>query len=286
MKEYVTFIILHYNCYRETRECIDSILDLKEKENIKIVVMDNASTNDSLQKLQKQYGENSQIYLLHNEENLGFSRGNNMAYEYAKQHWNSEFVIVANNDILFPEKDFVGKIRKEYENSKFGVLSPDIYHVRLGIHQSPISEQMILPVGSVRKTIFLNSVAVSLFPLFYRFFRKTVQDSVYESTDLSYRKDIVPMGACLIFSRMLLEKKEKLFSPETFFYYEEYILSCWCKKNNVDIVFQPEIQVLHNHGVSTESIGTSREVMRFRMKNILDAAKVYYKMLHAKGGNV
>lgn len=286
MKEYITFIILHYNSYQETRKCVDSILDQKEKDNIKIVLIDNASTNDSLRELQESYEDNSQIHILHNEENFGFSKGNNIAYEYAKQHWNSEFVIVANNDILFQEKDFVGKIRREYEKSGYGVLSPDIYHATLGIHQSPISEQMILPVSSVRKTIFLNSIALSIFPVFYFLFHKIMQESVYENEDLSYRKNIVPMGACLIFSRKLLDKKDKIFSPETFFYYEEYILSFWCTKNNIEIIFQPEIQVLHNHGVSTESIGTSRNVMKFRMKNILMAAKVYYKMLKSKGENV
>ena len=46
----------------------------------------------------------------------------------------------------------------------------------------------------------------------------------------------------------------------------------------MDIVFQPDIQVLHNHGKATKSLGDHRRVMKFRMKNILQAAKVYYRL--------
>ena len=52
-KEYFTFIVLHYNCFEETQECVDSILALEHSDCVKIVVMDNASVNDSLGRLQE-----------------------------------------------------------------------------------------------------------------------------------------------------------------------------------------------------------------------------------------
>ena len=39
------------------------------------------------------------------------------------------------------------------------------------------------------------------------------------------------------------------------------------------------IQVLHNHGQATKSLGDDRKIIRFRMNNILQAAKVYYKLI-------
>lgn len=278
-EQYFTFIVLHYNCFEETKACVDSILALEQREQTQIVVMDNASVNDSLAGLKQTYGDNPQVHILHNESNEGFSAGNNKAYAYAKQHWDCEFVVFANNDLLFEDKEFIRKVREEYEASGFGVLSPDIFHTTLKIHQSPIDERLVLPVSGVRKTIVLNTVALWIYPLFYALFGKNMKETVAAAVDLSYRTDVVPMGACLIISERLMERKDVIFDPETHFYYEEYILSWWCAKHGVDIVFQPRIQVLHNHGRATKSIGDPKRVLKFRMQNILQAAKVYYKLI-------
>ena len=52
-EQYFTFIVLHYNCFEETKACVDSILALEQSEQTQIVVMDNASVNDSLTRLQQ-----------------------------------------------------------------------------------------------------------------------------------------------------------------------------------------------------------------------------------------
>lgn len=278
-QEYFTFIVLHYNCFEETRACVDSIMRLDQSDQIRVVVVDNASVNDSLEKLQQAYRENEQIHILHNEENAGFSTGNNKGYEYARLHWGSEFVVFANNDLLFEDREFIAKVRREYENSRFGILSPDIFHTTLKLHQSPMDEQMVLPAAGVKKTILFNQLALWMYPLFYAVYGKTMKETKASVSDLSYRKNVVPMGACLICSKTLMDRKRVIFSPETHFYYEEYILSYWCQQNNVDIVFQPEIQVLHNHGMATKSLGDKKGVTKFRMKNILQAARVYYRLI-------
>lgn len=278
-QEYFTFVVLHYNCFEETKACVDSIMNLAQKEQIRVVVVDNASVNDSCQRLRQTYQENEQVHILHNDTNAGFSAGNNKGYVYAADHWNSEFVVFANNDLLFEDREFIAKVRKEYENSRFGILSPDIFHTTLKIHQSPMDERMVLPIWGVRKTILFNQLALWMYPLFYALYGKNMKETRASVSELVYRKNIVPMGACLICSKTLMERKKVIFSPETHFYYEEYILSYWCLKNGVDIVFQPEIQVLHNHGMATKSLGDPKKVVKFRMKNILQAARVYYKLI-------
>ena len=155
---------------------------------------------------------------------LRFSAGNNIAYDYAVKHWDSSFVVFANNDLLFRDREFIRKVRREYEKSHFGILSPDVFHTTLKIHQSPIDENMVLPKNRVRRTILFNTLALWFYPLYYALLGKNSKDVALSVTDLSYRKNIAPMGACLIFSRELMDRKPVIFSPETYFYYEEYIL--------------------------------------------------------------
>ena len=59
------------------------------------------------------------------------------------------------------------------------------------------------------------------------------------------QKDIVPFGACLIFTPLFVEKEEKAFEPETQFFYEEYILTLRCQQKGYNIVYDPSMSVKH-----------------------------------------
>lgn len=276
----VGFIILHYNCYEDTKRCIDSVLLLNQQEKISILVVDNASENDSFQKLRKTY-KGTEIYFLAMKKNVGFSRANNQAFSYLRNRCDIDIVVFANNDTCFLQKNFVEKVVDEYNISKFSVLGVDIYDPKRKIHQSPVLTKMFRSKASVRKTIFFNKLALLFFDLYFSLFIKNQPEIVAQTSEkeLYYRLNVIPMGACLIFSHDYFDEKEKIFEPETFFYYEEYILAWWCFKHNKKIVFNPEIQVIHNQGMATKSIGTQKQRARFQVNQILKSASVYLDVI-------
>ena len=108
-EQYFTFIVLHYNCFEETKACVDSILALEQSEQTQIVVMDNASVNDSLTRLQQTYGDNPQVHILHNESNEGFSAGNNKAYAGRAKDDRAEYGCAVDLSVV------LCAFRKEYE---------------------------------------------------------------------------------------------------------------------------------------------------------------------------
>ena len=261
------FIILHYNSYEATKVCVDSILGLDKQECVKVIVIDNSSANDSYKKLCETYS-GTKVELLQTEYNCGFSAANNIAYEYCKKKYDCDFVIFANNDLEFIQKDFVKRIYEEYQNSKFAVLGPDIYNPIIDTHQSPISYEMQRSKSQVKKTIIFNRLALTFFDLYYMFFGKSRNDKPEIKDAGVYQENVIPLGACLVISKKLLKKKSVVFSPETFFYYEEYILADWCLKNNEKMVYQPAIKVKHYHGMATKTVGNAKQSELFRMKNI------------------
>ena len=92
-------------------------------------------------------------------------------------------------------------------------------------------------------------------------------------------EDIVPFGACLIFSKHFIQNEAKAFEPETQFYYEEYILTYRCQKKAYKIVYDPSVQVLHESGAATRiTFGSMKKQMKFRMERTLEAAGVYRNM--------
>lgn len=276
----IGFIILHYNCYEDTKVCIDSILLLNQQEKIEILVVDNASGNDSFQKLRNEY-KGLGIHFLAMKKNVGFSRANNCAFSYLRTKCDMDMVVFANNDTCFPQKDFIEKIVREYQKSNFSVLGVDVYNPKLEIHQSPISTKMARTKASMRKTIFCNKIALRFFDLYFKIFVENKPETVKQvpESELFYREGIIPVGACLIFSQNYFDTKEKIFYPETFFYYEEYILAWWCLKHDKKIIFNPDIQVYHNHGKATKSIGSQKQSAKFQMNHILKSASVYLNVL-------
>ena len=275
------FIILHYNSYEATKVCVDSILGLDKQECVKVIVIDNSSANDSYKKLCETYS-GTKVELLQTEYNCGFSAANNIAYEYCKKKYDCDFVIFANNDLEFIQKDFVKRIYGEYQNSKFAVLGPDIYNPIIDTHQSPISYEMQRSKSQVKKTIIFNRLALTFFDLYYMFFGKSRNDKPEIKDAGVYQENVIPLGACLVISKKLLKKKSVVFSPETFFYYEEYILADWCLKNNEKMVYQPAIKVKHYHGMATKTVGNAKQSELFRMKNIYNSSKIYYKQLQMR----
>lgn len=275
------FIILHYNSYEATKVCVDSILGLDKQECVKVIVIDNSSANDSYKKLCETYS-GTKVELLQTEYNCGFSAANNIAYEYCKKKYDCDFVIFANNDLEFIQKDFVKRMYEEYQNSKFAVLGPDIYNPIIDTHQSPISYEMQRSKSQVKKTIIFNRLALTFFDLYYMFFGKSRNDKPEIKDAGVYQENVIPLGACLVISKKLLKKKSVVFSPETFFYYEEYILADWCLKNNEKMVYQPAIKVKHYHGMATKTVGNAKQSELFRMKNIYNSSKIYYKQLQMR----
>ena len=275
------FIILHYNSYEATKVCVDSILGLDKQECVKVIVIDNSSANDSYKKLCETYS-GTKVELLQTEYNCGFSAANNIAYEYCKKKYDCDFVIFANNDLEFIQKDFVKRIYEEYQNSKFAVVGPDIYNPIIDTHQSPISYEMQRSKSQVKKTIIFNRLALTFFDLYYMFFGKSRNDKPEIKDAGVYQENVIPLGACLVISKKLLKKKSVVFSPETFFYYEEYILADWCLKNNEKMVYQPAIKVKHYHGMATKTVGNAKQSELFRMKNIYNSSKIYYKQLQLR----
>ena len=94
------------------------------------------------------------------------------------------------------------------------------------------------------------------------------------------QKNIVPFGACLIFTPLFVEKEEKAFEPETQFFYEEYILALRCQRKGYNIVYDPSMLVKHESGAATrKSYGTEKKRTRFMMEKTVGACEVYLEML-------
>ena len=108
------YIILHYKVYDETVSCVKSIQESNCNQK-KIIIIDNFSNNGTGEQLQEFYKDDEEIDVLINDKNLGFARGNNVAYQYSKFKYKPDFIVIMNNDVEIETNNFEEKVSEIYE---------------------------------------------------------------------------------------------------------------------------------------------------------------------------
>jgi len=292
----IAFVILNYKNVDDTLSCIESIKALSMKEYM-IVVVDNGSKDNSVEKLNDRYKEDENIRIIVSEDNLGFSKGNNLGYDYVRNNYKADFVVVTNNDILFPQKDFEQRLWNVYQKTGFMVLGPDIYVRKTKEHQSPM--MLSLPTkeqvqkelevyeyyldhpdkwAKRRKLQITKNRLCQKNKLFAKIYGKVKKKNLIDVSK-SYENCCV-QGACIVISKEYLDKEEKMFSPEPFLYCEEIFLYAKCLKKGYKIVYDPTIQIWHEDSSTIKKIsGDAVAKAKFTLPNHVKARKMLVEYL-------
>lgn len=123
-KEYplVYIIVLNWNNYKDTAECINS-LNLISYPNYRIIIVDNDSPDDSGRTLHKEFPEH--IFLF-NRQNLGYAGGNNIGIKKAID-LGADYSLILNNDVVIESHDFLESLISYMETYKeAGILGPKV----------------------------------------------------------------------------------------------------------------------------------------------------------------
>lgn len=118
----VFVVILNYNGKAVLKRCLLSVFK-NDYPNFEIVLVDNNSTDGSLEAVKADF---SKAHFIKNEENLGFSAGNNVGIRFALERM-ADYVLLLNNDVEV-EKDFLSCLLSIAQKTpKIGILSPLIF---------------------------------------------------------------------------------------------------------------------------------------------------------------
>ena len=88
---------------------------------VQIIVIDNASSDETVNYIKKKYPE---IILIDAKENLGFAKANNLGLKYALEHA-ADYVFLLNQDAWLNQTNTISAlIEQSKSNSDYAVLSP------------------------------------------------------------------------------------------------------------------------------------------------------------------
>lgn len=119
----VSIVILNWNSYEVTRDCLLSLQKL-DYSNLEIVLVDNGSVDSSWERLATEFPE---VRLLRNEDNLGFTGGNNAAIRDVLLR-GTDYLLLLNNDTIVAETFLRELIQVAEKAPEIGLLNPKILY--------------------------------------------------------------------------------------------------------------------------------------------------------------
>ncbi|PID68368.1 MAG: glycosyl transferase family 2 [Flavobacteriia bacterium] len=116
----VSVVIVSYNVRPFLFLCLQSVTKALKSVTGEIIVVDNASTDDSCAMVKKHFPE---VKLVENTDNVGFSKANNQGVELAQ----GTYVLILNPDTVIPENTFVSLLDFTQHKSDLGAVTAALY---------------------------------------------------------------------------------------------------------------------------------------------------------------
>jgi GT2 family glycosyltransferase len=233
----VSIIIVNYNTFRITCNCIDSIIEHTKQTTYEILVVDNASPTDNPDEFLKKFPS---IKLIKSETNGGFAKGNNLGISHAS----GEIILLLNSDTVLTD-DSISKAAKYLAgHAGIGALS-----VRLVYPDGKLQHTARKFRSATHEMLDLLRPILMLMPYPKR---AKLMLNQYFNGDFDTYCDWVS-GAFMMFPTKILEQLPGHKLDERFFMYGEDHLWCYqFSKLGYRSFYLSTTTVTHIHGASTD----------------------------------
>lgn len=287
-KPHVSIIMLNWNGWQDTIECLESVLKLTY-ENFNVILIDNDSSDDSIQQIRswangnsnhiintRYYGivmppvnkpvklidhvecespsatehdfENGSIFLVKNRTNLGFALANNQGMSIAGEVFKSHFYFLLNNDTVIEKNAITDLVNIMTNDDSIKVSQSTIYSYE---------ENKIVNAGG--KIFFWGQT---------RYFKSIEKDEI---------RNISFVNGCALFVRATVIADLGKLSDKFFHGEEDFEFSMRMNKNRQRMVCSGESRVYHKVGISVNKLmqNHERRTFLFALNRTLDL-KDYY----------
>lgn len=242
----ISIIIVNYNVKEYLKNLVHSIEKASQGINLEIIVVDNASTDGSVEEISSKLPH---VKLIVNDTNLGFGKANNIGLQQA----GGKYLLLLNPDTIVRENTFTALIEFFEKNEDAGllgckVLNPD------GSLQLPCRRSFPTPWVSFTKITGLST----LFP-------KSKLFAKYNLTYLDENKvnEVDAISGAFMFMRREVYDKIGGFDPQFFMYGEDLDLCYRTQHAGFKVYYVPHTEIIHYKGESTR-------------RSNLDETKVFY----------
>lgn len=259
----LSIIIVNYNTYALTKQTIESIIQTNHNFNYEIILVDNASSDGSIQKLKENFNNlilNNILKISINESNLGFAKANNIGAILAK----GKYILLLNSDTVIKD-DCLEKCIYQMESDKnIGALGCKVV-LSNGTLDHACKRGFPTPKASLYYFLKLHKKN----PIKYGQY-----NALYLNEDEIGEVDCLT-GAFMLMPKIVFDKVNGL--DEDFFMYGEDIDLCYrIKENGYKVFYYPEARIVHYKGGSSKKRRT-KVIYDFHEAMWIFYKKHYYK---------
>ena len=230
----VGIVIVNYNGGAYQNECIRSLYEMDYRD-FEIIVVDNASQDNSVEKLKNEFPK---VHILEQNQNQGFAKGSNIGADFSIYSLKTEYTLLINSDTIVDK----GLLRNLVEASKERYVSaPKIYYYKPDNVLWFAGGELDWKKGNARHI------------------------GIHEADNGQYdERKIISFvtGCCMLIPNRLIEQYG-LFHEKYFMYCEDLDLCAKWQKSGVEIVYEPKARLWHK--VSSSSGGDSSELSTYYM---------------------
>lgn len=227
----VSIILVNYNGGEVVIDCLHSLQATLQTIPHEVIVVDNASTDRSADRVEKLFPE---VQLLRQSQNRGFGTGNNLGASQAK----GEFLLLLNTDTLLTSDILPHLVNVMQQDPTIGIIGPQLLNPDGGLQLSTAPEISIWgECQALKQNLDYRSPH-------HRFWQQFAE--VQEV-------DIV-IGAALFIRKCLFEALTG-FDEAFFMYFEESDLCQRVRARGWKVIYDPSVAVIHLGGYSVNKVG-------------------------------
>lgn len=228
----VSIVIVSWNSGHVLRSCLASIYAHTDETSIEVIVVDNASSDGTVEMVQREF---SRVKLIVNATNKGFAAANNIGLECAR----GQYLLLLNPDTEIHSHTIRLSIAYMEKHPEVGVVGCRC------IGADGAQQSSIFRVPRVRD-VLINTLIPSKWMTRSRLLGK----ARYVGVDLDQEQDVEVVAGCYMFLRRSVYDAVGGMDDEFFMYGEEVE---WChriRKEGWRVAYVPSITILHYGGVS------------------------------------
>ncbi len=257
----VFVVVLNYNGKKDTLECLKTLHSTQKKNfKIKIVVVDNSSTDDSPAAIKKQF---PQAKVIKNKTNLGFAQGNNVGIKYSLKN-RADYVFVLNNDTLIEKKCLLNLFKAGESDKNSGIIAPKIYFAPgFEFHKSRYQKKDLGKViwyagGQID---WQNVLGIHL-----------GVDQV-DQGQFVQKKTVEFITGCAMFVKFKVFGRVGLFNPKYYLYLEDADLCLRAQKAGFKLLFEPKATLWHKNAQTAGGSGSTLQEYYYTRNRMLFGLK-------------
>ncbi len=249
----LVIVILNWNGYDDTRWCLESVYR-SQKIQFRVVLVDNGSSDDSVNRLQAQFTGLEFIAL---PENIGYAAGNNVGLRWALQML-PEAVLLLNNDTVLAEDCLRQMFDCARNRQRIGAVVPKIYY----LHDPT---RLWYAGGGIH------------------WWRVSVSQNGFRQSDSGQWDEPRPIQfatGCALLLKATAAENIGFFDEGFYSYYEDLDYSLRLQREGYEIYYCPHARLWHRVGAGTHGNEYSPYYLYYQTRNRIRAFVRYRRKLY------